>query len=528
MKKSILFVDDEPAAIECSMRIIDWGALDITEMHTANSLSQAQLCLQQHPVDIILCDIEMPHGSGLELVQWIQQEKLPVEVILLTAYESFSYAKQAVSLHCVGYLLKPVDPEDLKKMVEEAIALSEQKQHYSEYRRNREVWQQRCSVMTEHFWLALSELSVPPTDSQIGQMKTKYAVQYSKDSYVTCCLFRLLNHEGYSDEQALTLLREEVGAALLTSYNEVQITAYGQNAIMTFIISQQSGAISAETLCRLAHGILQICSNKHKIAVTIYVGEETILPGLPCAVHQLRQMERSNVWAKSGVFRQSSAVFRPEEVILPDMRVWASLLDDDPTTLLVKLREYRERLAGRNIGPQFISKFYHDFFQMICSSVQAKGLHTHDLFSGTTLLEQSEESINTVESLFNWAEQLTEVCLRQNESGDESLFAKLDRYMCSHLEEPVSRTELALLMHVSPDHLTRIVKKETGVPLSEWIQQKRMEMAKEFLTQTSLPISEIAQRVGYQHFSHFSETFKRFTGSTPYQFRQKINPKSGR
>ena len=87
----------------------------------AYNIKQAKDILSTRQIDILLSDIEMPQGSGLELLEWVREKKLPVECIYLSSYAHFAYAQKALELHSKGYLLKPVSNKELGRMLEELV-----------------------------------------------------------------------------------------------------------------------------------------------------------------------------------------------------------------------------------------------------------------------------------------------------------------------------------------------------------------------------------------------------------------------
>ncbi len=118
----ILIVDDEIYAVEAIREMIDWQALGIDEVLTAYSMRQAQKLLTEKAVDILLCDIEMPQGSGLELVSWIREKEMKLVTVFLTSHANFNYANQAIRLEIFDYILKPADPEELFGVLQRAAA----------------------------------------------------------------------------------------------------------------------------------------------------------------------------------------------------------------------------------------------------------------------------------------------------------------------------------------------------------------------------------------------------------------------
>lgn len=119
---TVMIVDDEPIAVEALQKGIDWASMQVDTVLSANNAFDAQELLSRQEVDIVLCDIEMPGASGLELVEFISETYPATVCIFLTCYSEFAYAKKAVSLGAFDYLLKPVDYEELTGILKRALA----------------------------------------------------------------------------------------------------------------------------------------------------------------------------------------------------------------------------------------------------------------------------------------------------------------------------------------------------------------------------------------------------------------------
>lgn len=91
--------------------------------------------------------------------------------------------------------------------------------------------------------------------------------------------------------------------------------------------------------------------------------------------------------------------------------------------------------------------------------------------------------------------------------------------------KPIRVSELAAQMHITPDHLARVFKKETGKTISEELWRVRLEAAKEALVQTKATIAQIARQTGYPTESAFSQRFKENTGITPSEYRNRERKK---
>lgn len=118
---NILLVDDEIIVIDILKKAINWKSLNIDQVFSAYNTIDARDILAGEQVDIIICDIEMPHESGLKLIEWVQQARPETVNIILTSYADFSYAQSAVSLGVFKFLLKPLEFRELESILKSAV-----------------------------------------------------------------------------------------------------------------------------------------------------------------------------------------------------------------------------------------------------------------------------------------------------------------------------------------------------------------------------------------------------------------------
>lgn len=119
---NVLLVDDDRYIVCDIEEMLDWKSLGIKNVYKAYGMKQAQNILQLEKIDIIICDIEMPHGSGLELVEWMKNKNIECEVMFLTGHAKFDYARQAINYNVREYFLKPVKKEELEFGIQKAVA----------------------------------------------------------------------------------------------------------------------------------------------------------------------------------------------------------------------------------------------------------------------------------------------------------------------------------------------------------------------------------------------------------------------
>ena len=130
----ILLVDDEILALKGLESMIDWAELGFRQPILATSMKQAIAAIRKARIDILICDIQMPNGTGLELLSWINDNSPNIVNVIITFHARFDYIKTAMGLGAYDYLLKPVSKEDLNltlshciKRVEDIKILSREK-----------------------------------------------------------------------------------------------------------------------------------------------------------------------------------------------------------------------------------------------------------------------------------------------------------------------------------------------------------------------------------------------------------------
>ena len=111
---NLLIVDDEEIEVDLIEMLVEKSGIEFEHIYRANCVRKAVEILKKHLVAIVICDIEMPDGSGHDLTKWIRNRKMEIEVIFSTGHAEFDYAAMALRLGVSDYLLKPIKMKDLK------------------------------------------------------------------------------------------------------------------------------------------------------------------------------------------------------------------------------------------------------------------------------------------------------------------------------------------------------------------------------------------------------------------------------
>ncbi len=130
----ILLVDDEKIALKALKKRVDWLHYGFTEVFEAQSLTVAREILQKERIDCLLCDIELPGENGLELIAYVRDTYPDVQSVMVTCHAEFSYVQQALRFGARDYILKPIDYDELGRLLEKLLAERQEKTHQEQTR----------------------------------------------------------------------------------------------------------------------------------------------------------------------------------------------------------------------------------------------------------------------------------------------------------------------------------------------------------------------------------------------------------
>lgn len=118
---NVILIDDEEVAVNALKRRVDWDKYGVDEVYVASSAGQARELFQEKTIDVMLSDIEMPQGGGLELFEWVKVYYPAVECVFVTCHPEFDYVRKALQLGSADYILKPIDYEELDEVLSRLV-----------------------------------------------------------------------------------------------------------------------------------------------------------------------------------------------------------------------------------------------------------------------------------------------------------------------------------------------------------------------------------------------------------------------
>ncbi len=528
-----LLVDDDYFVVTALEKKIDWASLGIERVYTAHNVAQARDILLNHAIQILISDIEMPQGSGLELLAWIREENYEVQTILLTNYADFNYAQKAIELRSFEYFLKPIQFDKLMLIIRKAVERAREQQKQKQAIREGYYWQRNQAKILEHFWRKLIHDS---TSCELKPLQVAHAVDEQNLSYSMSDLIQplFLNLFPYAGSMGTKEKNLFDFALLNVSYELFLSPAFTVETILEYsahnwiVVLKWSHPPEASTLEQLCDSFIQQANQSLKCDACCIVGAAAALETVSGGFRQLLQLNEGFAKRRNQIFLAERDDHRSEEIYTPpDLpRLESHLEHHRPDAFLQDTTLYLNQHSNENhVATSTLALFRIDIMQLVYAFLKSKGIQAHQLYKGKAKEQLLAQSLNSIEDMEAYLQDLVRTAMSYRDFADQprTVAEEIKQYIHSHYGEDLTRISLADVFFLHPDYLARLFKKETGVSLGAYIIGARIEAAKRLLATTQLSVFAVANKVGYANYSYFAKVFKQETDLSPSEYKQAGN-----
>lgn len=517
---NFLIVDDEPIAIEGVKAGVNWEKYNVSDILSAFNMKQAQDILKENHVDIMLCDIEMPQGNGLDLLSWVKDHYPDIYFIIFTCHTDFSFAKKAMQLGSLDYILKPVAYEELEKVIGKAIDKINERQKNIENSQLGECWRKNQSYITEQFWLDIIKGNIHPDRQDIIDMAKSRNIQFSDDIVILPILFNLIDNDTMGSKTFYQGIRSGTDQSTMTDKQENVLINIDVNSILDIISIEKDKAPNMNIYKKLCKEISDNFRENHQMEMSCYIGNACTTYTISHEVQGLREMQSNNVTLKSGVFLASDKVDSNSKIQISTEFLSTLLLNEEYDKYIIETEKCLKKFDEK-IDSAFLKQFHQDILQMVYTLLKQKGIQAHQIFSDSITIRYFEKSTRSVYDMMAWIKHIISRIKETRTENSDSLtvIEKVKRYITLHITQNLTRDDIANYVYLNSDYLSRLFKKETGMTLMEYFQNERLNYAKELIEKTDWHISKVAAYMGYSNFSHFARAFKEIMGMSPTEFK---------
>lgn len=531
----VFLVEDESIIRETLRDTVPWGQYGYTFAGEAGDGELALPMIRQTKPDVLITDIRMPFMDGLALSKLVLSELPKTKVIIISGYDDFEYAHQAIDIGVEQFLLKPVTKSKLLEVLEHIREKIESErvqggyltqfhveaQEYEQYARRRFFEQ-----------VVAGQLSIQQIYEQADRLDLDLRAQCYTIAFFSILPEKPGEAEHYSEPGA------QIRDALLEHFLKYPEYILLRWNLTTYAVLLKGDAARMPDYIRRCIDTVQgrYASGPSEMSWYVAVGTPTQrLSMLPACFEEV-----SRLWAYRHIVPERHVLTTDTVDFFVGTGSDGNLMRLDAAKVNPSILLGVMRSAGVEEIPNFVDEYLggmaealesKPFCQYLMLSVrftaaeyaQALGCGQETFLESLGCLEQTGRNV-TAEEL---KEYLCEVLIAAADLRDKTsnrqyhgLLQQAVRYLDQHyMENELSLNRVAQQVNISPNYLSAVFSQEMGCTLTEYLTEKRMEKARELLRSTTKRSGEIAFEVGYKDAHYFSFLFKKSQGCTPRDYR---------
>ena len=535
----VLIVDDEPIIRKGLRNIINWknfGCEVVAE--AADGLDGLEL-IREHKPDIIITDIKMPETDGLSMIRQIKKDVPDSKIIILTGHRDFDYVHEALKLGVTDFLLKPSRIEELTSAISRAVKeLKFQNQRSEEFDKLSQLFTQNISVLREKLLYDI----IYEINTNRDDIKEKLELFQTRQGNFLMLLVQ--NDAEESDGSDISQYdRHLYQFGIINTFIEIFSDKFDVLHVtldtvgIAFIVMPREGVEDelAEAINKKCTYLQEIINNCFGFTVTIAISSEgSDFTELPQKFSECRAaLEHKFYLGNNSIIYHSdvNTFFRYDD---------HSMLEKLQKALLESIKSGNEaavedRLKDiysyiRNIDPsqkEFIKNFYWNTITSInnirlslMSSEDGRKVEYTELSGLYGLIEKCGNADELHTLLEESARSVVSKVNSYNNKSIKLILRKAVEYLQQHYHEPITLNEVAEHTFVSTYYISRMFKKEMGKNFVDYLNELRIEKAKELLKDVRYKTYEVAEKVGIPDAHYFSRLFKKYVGKTPTEYRE--------
>lgn len=466
----VLIVDDESYVVKSLHSTIDWSEYGYEVIGQAGNGVEALELIGALKPDLVFADVKMPGMGGLELIRIASGQYPDVLFIMISGHAEFSYAQNAMNNGALGYCLKPFEDSEIISMLGKASA---------------RLNQQRAAAGLK----LLEELEDVSDEKRLRASRTLEKLGVTRER-----------------KDGKLQIAVSIGSGLLSFPLAIQAASLriGNNKHLYILDERYAAEARRHLQAWFPRGVKGIGWRSSVVAI------EAAIDDIEAVIEAAYQFF---ITGKAGLFETGKSVDAVHPALqrlgealerkdLKTIRDVLASLGSDRSQLTIRhaLRIYNtvmsylyrsdtDKLEDYAYSYEHLARLYPDFGQMT-----------------TELLRLLDRSVSY---------RATQV----PRAAKNDTFQSILKFIDEHYEGDISIQSISRRFDINPNYVSQLFKKNLGETFTDYIARMRMKQAGQLLQTTTLPVHEIASRVGYDEYYYFARVFKKITGQTPSDFR---------
>lgn len=525
----MIIIDDEIGIANSIKNIFDWKEFGIDEVYVFDSGIEALERIRLGDIDILMTDIRMPGMDGLELSRCAKDITPDMKIIMCSGYDDFEYAKAAMRIGVMEYLLKPVTLEEVTGAVKSAAeALRQEKvknKIKNEYENSLDMYIQNTKNMLS---AKLIQKNAVLKDSELKKYFEIIGVPYTPDSGCAVCIKVIgqTKGESWNLKEDFSLLCFAMDNILNEILSGIGHSFYdGSSCTVIFMFGKNDMSEYRDLIKNCISSIHDTLGLE--ISVGIGGRSERINTLYDSYCMALNACRHGAFYNKSGVCdvdKLDTHYQYPQELENKLLNKISVANKNDDETVEKIINEYFDMVidAG-NIPVQDIEAICDNILMACAKKLQSMSSGEEDCAISEWLGKRKEyENIDELKenllSHMKKADELLDVWIKDK---NKLLVEDAKRYIEDNIDQDLSLEVVSRRFFFSSRYFAKLFKEYTGKAYSDYVNDIKMEFAKKLLLNTDFSIGEIARKIGYDDQGHFGRNFKKYTGMKPSAYRKR-------
>jgi two-component system, response regulator YesN len=534
----VLIIDDESIIRKGIKNIINWKQLGCEVCADACDGIEGLELIKKYLPEIIITDIRMPGLDGISMIKQVKGIVPNSKIIILTGYRDFDYVHDAIKYGAFDFLLKPTKIDELTSVLIKAVnEINDQKIRYMEVDRFKLLFEQSIPVLREKLLYDII-YGINTNEDEIVEKMKLFNLEIKN--------FILVIMENDYDEKSTSTQYDKhlCQFGIVNSFEEIFAEKYEVISIMLnssrvgFIIQKaEKSPIDILEVSEKCGYLQEVINNGFGFTVTIAVSSNGVsaMELTEKLKECLGSLEYKTYIGNNSIIQYSdlNSFFRYDDYSTLDnyqKQLLECIKSGNEDLVKITTQNISTYVTTNNININYLKNFYYSTLSSINNirisvlaiDIDKKHEEGRDIASLLQLIEKcdSAEELNSL-----LVDVSFRIALKVNSYNNRSLKLVLRKaidYLHEHYNEQVTLNEVAENVYVSTFYISRMFKKELGKSFVDYLNDVRIEKAKELLKDVKYKTYEVAELVGISDPHYFSKLFKKYSGMTTSEYREKI------
>jgi two-component system response regulator YesN len=524
----LMVVDDEQIVIDAVNFIVKNHIANVSVCVSARSGGAAVELIAQHKPDIVLMDICMPGMNGLDAISQMKRIAPSTRFVIISAYEQFEFAKQAVELEVKEYLLKPVNKERLIEAIQRITSeLDAEQMRVKQNLETQEKYEQALRVL-EHGLIYSILINRDPAQ-ELMQYRELVGISDQR-GYIMILRYDHGEHKrrlsdirrSIEEEQFFIVFRD-----ILKIRRHCLIGPAMPDRTVVYIFSRQDDEYASRVRSigfaeEIMREIRKVSDMTFAIGIGSVKSDSEIAYSYEEALRALRESDGDNIVHISDISQKRDD--EEHSVIHGERQLLNALELGDTQKADRILYDIFKRVDTKELCSSAGSKLRNKFVELIVIAHRiAMDLDVQeDMYLNYNGYLNEVQQITDPGAFEAWYKnRITYIAMKIKETREmttSKIISDAKRYIEENYAQEISLDALSRELGISPQYFSKLFKKEVGVNFIEYLTQLRLKKAKEIMKDGGKSIKEICYMVGYTDPNYFSRIFRKHTDLSPTEY----------